>query len=86
MTSDRIKEIQESTAYPESVSVQQALLQVWNECEQDAKSKERNSAWEAMFIGWKAARKKYVSNGGDDFAHEEAVRFTFEKWYEQQNP
>jgi hypothetical protein len=34
MNSDRIKEIQEQTAYPESVSVKQALLQVWNECEQ----------------------------------------------------
>lgn len=34
MTSARIKEIHLSTAYPESVSVQQALLQVWNECEQ----------------------------------------------------
>ena len=35
MTTDRIKEIQSKTAYPESVSVQQALLQVWNECEQE---------------------------------------------------
>lgn len=35
MTSDRIKEIQETTAYPESISVKQALLQVWNECEQE---------------------------------------------------
>lgn len=35
MNSDRIKEIQESTAYPNSESVKQALLQVWNECEQD---------------------------------------------------
>jgi hypothetical protein len=34
MTTDRIKEIQETTPYPESHSVQQALLQVWNECEQ----------------------------------------------------
>jgi hypothetical protein len=34
MTSDRIKEIQKETAYPDSVSVQQALLKVWNECEQ----------------------------------------------------
>ena len=33
MTTDRIKEIQEKTAYPNSVSVQQALLQVWNECQ-----------------------------------------------------
>jgi hypothetical protein len=35
MTSDRIKEIQETTAYPDSVSVKQALFQVWNECEQE---------------------------------------------------
>ena len=33
MDSDRIKEIQMTTAYPESVSVKQALLQVWKECE-----------------------------------------------------
>ena len=35
MNSDRIKEIQETTAYPESTSVMLALKQVWNECEQD---------------------------------------------------
>ena len=34
MTSERIKEIQAQTAYPDSVSVKRALLQVWNECEQ----------------------------------------------------
>lgn len=37
MTTERIKEIQLETAYPESLSVQQALLKVWNECEQDKK-------------------------------------------------
>ena len=35
MTADRIKEIQSKTAFPDSVSVCQALLQVWNECQQD---------------------------------------------------
>ena len=35
MNTDRIKEIQEETDYPESVSVQQALLKVWNETEQE---------------------------------------------------
>jgi hypothetical protein len=35
MTSDRIKEIHQETAYPESRSVHQALLKVWNECEQE---------------------------------------------------
>ena len=35
MNTDRIKEIQQETAYPESVSVQQALLKVWNETVQE---------------------------------------------------
>ena len=35
MTIGRIKEIQAKTAYPESVSVYQALLQVRDECEQE---------------------------------------------------
>ena len=35
MNSDRIEEIQSETAHPDSVSVQQALLKVWNETEQD---------------------------------------------------
>ena len=35
MNTDRIKQIQEETAYPKSASVQQALLKVWNETEQE---------------------------------------------------
>jgi len=35
MNTNRIKEIQQETAYPESVSVQQALLKVWNETEHE---------------------------------------------------
>ena len=35
MNSDRIAEIQKTTAYPESHSVALALAQVWNECEQE---------------------------------------------------
>lgn len=35
MTPERIKEIQEETAYPDSISVQQALMKVWNECERE---------------------------------------------------
>ena len=35
MDSTRIQEIQQKTAYPDSKSVQQALLQVWNECAQE---------------------------------------------------
>lgn len=39
MTANRIKEIQDKIAFPDSVSVYQALFQVWNECEQDNKDK-----------------------------------------------
>lgn len=35
MNSERIKEILKETAYPESRSVYIALLQVWNECQQE---------------------------------------------------
>ena len=35
MNTDRIKEIQKETAFPDSVSVCQALLKVWNETEQE---------------------------------------------------
>ena len=53
MTSDRIKEIQNNTNYPYSTSVQQALLQVWNECEQESYSYDevRAIAYKAYCIG-----------------------------------
>ena len=35
MTTERIKELQQKTAYPNSVSVMLALKQVWNECQQE---------------------------------------------------
>jgi hypothetical protein len=35
MDSNRIKELQEETAYPHSISVYKALMQVWNECQQE---------------------------------------------------
>ena len=35
MNSERIIEIHKQTAYPESLSVYTALLQVWNECQQE---------------------------------------------------
>jgi uncharacterized coiled-coil DUF342 family protein len=45
MDAKRIKQIQEQTAFPDSRSVQQALLRVWNECEQQ--SDKRIAALEA---------------------------------------
>lgn len=35
MTAERIKQIQSTTGHPDSVSVQQALMQVWNEVAQE---------------------------------------------------
>lgn len=32
MNTNRIEAIHKATAYPDSISVQQALLKVWNEC------------------------------------------------------
>jgi hypothetical protein len=49
MDSDRIKELQEQTAYPESLSVYKALLQVWNECQQEYNEQEEREQ-QALFI------------------------------------
>jgi hypothetical protein len=43
MNSNRIKEIQEKTGYPNSVTVMDALIQVWNECESNNIQKEKLS-------------------------------------------
>lgn len=55
MTSERIKEIQEATAYPESLSVKQALLQVWNECAQSKIGRLPNTEdvkrWHQLLVG-----------------------------------
>ncbi len=49
MTSDRIKEIQDETAYPESVSVMLALKRVWHETAQslndEIKELKQSNTW-----------------------------------------
>lgn len=63
MTTDRIKEIQETTAYPFSVSVQQALLQVWNECQQDnADNAIRFAEWLVGDINGNGATKQQLQD------------------------
>lgn len=59
MNIKRIEEIQKETAYPDSISVQQALLKVWNECEQEKAVKNNavlplvsNWAYKLVRIGW----------------------------------
>ena len=72
MNSERIKEIQAETAYPQSRSVQQALLKVWNECEQkqDKNFYNKEDLWES----YKASNTI--------FEDEIALRQEFEKWFE----
>ena len=74
MTSTRIRQIQEQTAYPDSLSVQQALLKVWNECctqEQDKKYSEQDMA-EAFMACWNANIPEGVE-----------CKFSFKEWLEQ---
>ena len=53
MTSDRIEEIQKATAYPESISVYKALLQVWVESLEYNKNKYSK---EDLRTAWIAAK------------------------------
>ncbi|MBW1672110.1 MAG: hypothetical protein JRJ45_00440 [Deltaproteobacteria bacterium] len=55
MNTDRIREIQTETPYSNSHSVQQALLKVWNECEQDKPNKK---PWLSLLYGWRKQIKQ----------------------------
>lgn len=73
MTTDRIIEIHKETAYPESRSVYQALLQVWNECEQDKNKLKSQKEQEA------ADKIRYLAENEDtEDAHIEADRILCE--------
>jgi len=65
MNSDRIKEIQEATAYPESTSVMLALKQVWNECEQE--QIESNAALQLVNNCDPRAHEAYKKYDGDKY-------------------
>jgi len=50
VTSNRIEKLIKQTAYPESNSVYQAMLQVWNECQQEFNKQTcENCKWFARF-------------------------------------
>lgn len=71
MKADRIKEIQNETAFPDSVSVCQALMKVWNECEQEKMYSEEDMA-ESFMACWKAN----VPDGIE-------CKLSFKEWFEQ---
>ena len=70
MNSERIKKIQEQTAYPESVSVMTALKQVWNECEQEQLAIQRVSNRRELLIG---LLTKLENGGGSDFIDKKQI-------------
>ena len=75
MDTERIKEIQSKTAYPDSISVQQALFQVWNECSQEKLDSKRSNEAEGLTPSlsykelqkiveeWKKSDKAFVPAG-----------------------
>ena len=75
MTADRIKEIQSKTAFPDSVSVCQALLQVWNECEQERMySKEDIISFAHFYFQKEFNSTMQTSKSTDEI---------FKEWFEQ---
>lgn len=66
MNTERIKQIQQETAYPDSISVQQALLKVWNECEQEKVVK--NNAVLPL-VSNNEANCKYKNSCGHDYCN-----------------
>jgi hypothetical protein len=87
MTAERIEEIQSGTAYPQSISVQQALLQVWNECEQEQNKTmySEEDLRKAYFSGISSTGEGW--NGeyadGNDPNIEEKFSKGFKEWFEQ---
>lgn len=73
MTPDRIKEIQAETAYPESVSVQQALLKVWNETEQEQLRKTDVSGLLLRSKAKKYAKNKHQDEYNDPMFHRDVL-------------
>ena len=81
MTPERIKEIHSLTAYPESISVRQALLQVWNECEQD--NKELREQVRSLREGLGEMISTIERNAVDNRATIENVKLWAKSWREE---
>ena len=87
MNSKRIEEIQKETAYPDSMSVQQALLKVWNECEQE-KAVKNNAVlphvsepllWKDILDDFYVEHDKQISNG----EYKGRMLLVFRDWLEK---
>lgn len=70
MTTERIKEIQKTTGYPDSVPIQQALLQVWNEVAQES------VPLDGLVIRNFAALRDLVNNINESIQESEGLSFT----------
>ena len=88
MNTKRIEEIQKETAYPDSISVQQALLKVWNECEQE-KAVKNNAVSPLVSNSALQDNSKLVDNMCMSYRHDfglmteqdkQALRFECKEW------
>ena len=88
MNTKRIEEIQKETAYPDSISVQQALLKVWNECEQE-KAVKNNAVLPLVSNSALQDNSKLVDNMCMSYRHDfglmaeqdkQALRFECKEW------
>lgn len=80
MDSDRIREIQSTTAYPDSVSVHTALMQVWNECEQESK-KRIQELGEENEKSYKAGYRSSHDHGGGGVPKDELEQWAEESYH-----
>jgi hypothetical protein len=88
MTSDRIKELQQATAYPKSRSVQQALLQVWNECAQERSYSEQDMFEFSEWIShndWVYLPSKgyWVDEEQEELEHKLSSKEILNLWFQQ---
>jgi len=88
MNTKRIEEIQKETAYPDSISVQQALLKVWNECEQE-KAVKNNAVLPLVSNSALKDNSKLVDNMCMSYRHDfglmaeqdkQTLRFECKEW------
>ena len=88
MNIKRIVEIQKETAYPDSISVQQALLKVWNECEQE-KAVKNNTVLPLVSNSALQDNSKLVDNMCMSYRHDfglmaeqdkQSLRFECKEW------
>lgn len=83
MNIKRIEEIQKETAYPDSISVQQALLKVWNECEQERAVK--NNSVLPLVINQRELLISFLTWVREDYREDISIEYLVDYWLDKRN-